>query len=76
MNAAVRRTVASVLGVDASSVLPSTSPQDIEEWDSARHIELVLALEEALGVRFEPDEISAMTDVSAIDSLVARKLGT
>ena len=76
MNQLVRRTVADVLGVDVDAITAGTSPGEVEAWDSARHIELVLALEEALRIRFEPDEISTMESVAAIEAIVARKVSS
>lgn len=43
---------------------------DEPAWDSLRHIELVLALESALDVRFGTDQIPELDSVSAIVALV------
>jgi acyl carrier protein len=42
------------------------------DWDSLKHIELVFALEDALGVRFETDEIGELADVASIVKLAGR----
>ena len=42
------------------------------DWDSLKHIELVFALEDALGVRFGTDEIGEITDVASIVELAER----
>jgi acyl carrier protein len=68
---AVRETVALVLGLDVASVDERTSPQTEPRWDSMRHLDLVLALEDRLGVRFTIDELAALRSVGAIESVVA-----
>lgn len=62
-------TVRDTLGVVLGRAIPSDDPvlrHDQPDWDSLKHIELVFALEDALGVRFEADEIGELTDVAAI----------
>jgi acyl carrier protein len=70
---AVRGVVSDVLGVPVSSVNADSSPQTIEAWDSVQHLSLVMALEQAIGVQFEPEEIDKMRSVAAIEALVAKK---
>ena len=41
---------------------------DHPDWDSLKHIEVVFALEDALGVTFDAAELGELTDV---DSIVA-----
>jgi len=41
---------------------------DNPDWDSLKHIEVVFALEDALGVTFDAAELGELTDV---DSIVA-----
>lgn len=49
--------------------------QDVELWDSMRHIRMVLAVEKALGVHFSTDEIAGLENVGALVRLTQRKLG-
>ena len=39
---------------------------DIETWDSLANFNLLLALEDHLGVRFSVDEISTLTSIKAL----------
>ena len=52
--------------------------EDVKEWDSLRHIELIFALEETFGVEFSPDDIADL--YSSTDEilvfLAARQKGT
>jgi acyl carrier protein len=61
----VRETLAVVLGRPIEPDDP-VYRDDQPDWDSLKHIELVFALEDALGIRFEADEIGELTDVASI----------
>ena len=56
------------------SITAESSPQSIESWDSMQHLNLVLAIEERFGVRFEPEEMEEMKNVGAAAALVDKKL--
>ena len=52
--------MASVLELDESMIDSSTSPETVAEWDSLRHMKLVVALEEEFEVEFTDDQITEM----------------
>lgn len=54
----VKEVMAAVLEVDSSMIDDDASMDTIPMWDSIRHMNLVLALEDELGVSF-PDEDAA-----------------
>lgn len=57
--------VALVLGIDAPpgrSLSRDTTP----EWDSLRHIEIMLAIEDEFGISLGEDEFAALNSVDAI----------
>lgn len=54
-------------------VAADASPETIEEWDSIAHLNIVLAIEGAFGVTFDPDEIPELTSPEAIASKVEAK---
>jgi acyl carrier protein len=58
--------VSQVLGVPKESVTDATSPETVENWDSLRHMDLVLALEEEFGIRLSDERILALLNVKAI----------
>lgn len=49
-----------------------TTPGTVEGWDSVRHVELVVALEERFGCMFDPDEVPDLTSLRAIEDIVKR----
>lgn len=54
----LRNVIATVLNVHPALIGPDSSSDTIESWDSLRHMNLVLALEEEFGVSL-PDEDAA-----------------
>jgi acyl carrier protein len=70
----VRGIASDVFGVPADMITAESSPQSIESWDSMQHLNLVLAIEERFGVRFEPEEMEEMKNVGAAAALVDKKL--
>ena len=57
---------ASVLGVPQESLAADASPDTIATWDSLTHINLMLAVEGACGVRFAPDELIELRTFGAV----------
>ena len=69
----VRGIISDVLGVPVASLNADSSPKTVEVWDSVQHLSVVMALEQAMGVQFEPEEIDRMRSVGAIETLVSEK---
>jgi acyl carrier protein len=50
-----------------------SSKENLEQWDSLKHLHLILELEECLNVRFNAQEIEQMTNVNRIISVLKNK---
>lgn len=72
MDEKLRRTIAEVLSIPIETVGPETSPVTQPRWDSLHHMNLVFAIEEAFGVRFDDDDVTALTSGAAIQEALAR----
>ena len=68
----VAEIVAAVMNVDA--VDRASSPESIATWDSLRHVQMVLAVEETFGIQFAVEDIDGMGTVGAIVDAVQRRL--
>ena len=53
---------------------PDTTAADIQGWDSFGHLNLVLALESRLGMKFKTTEIESLHNVGELAGLVEYKL--
>lgn len=73
VNADIREVVARVLGLDVGEVNEATRPADAEGWDSAQFIDLVLALEERLGIQFDVDQLATIDSVGDIEEMARQR---
>lgn len=69
----IRGIAADVLSVPLEAVSAQSSPENLENWDSVHHLNLVLALEERFSLEFSPEEIDQMHDIGKIASLISSK---
>jgi acyl carrier protein len=60
--------------VPIESILPDSSPETIESWDSLQHLNLVLALEQEYSVQFTPEEIETLVSPERIAALLGEKV--
>lgn len=51
---------------DELKITESTTPADIDEWDSLAHINLLAAIESEFEVRFSADQMSQIDSVSSL----------
>jgi acyl carrier protein len=60
---------------DESIVLsPGLTADDIPEWDSFNHINLIVAIEARFGIKFQTAELESMQTVGHLADLIQSKL--
>ena len=69
----LRRVMATVLAVPPDAIGPDASKDTLKVWDSLKHMNLVLALEQAFGVEI-PDEDAAEITSYALVKVVLQEL--
>lgn len=67
----IREIAAEIFGLSPDQVTDAMSPQTVSDWDSVQHLNLVLAVESRLGVRFEPREIEQMRSIADVIRITA-----
>lgn len=72
-DATLKQVLAAVFSVPADSITDDSSMDTIESWDSIKHMNLVLALEEEFGVTI-PDEDAANITSYRLVRLVLQEL--
>jgi acyl carrier protein len=50
------------------------SANDVEEWDSLTHVSLILAVEEAFGVRFRVGEVESTKNLGDLADIIVKRL--
>ncbi len=63
-----------VLDLDECKLTDATSANDIEEWDSLSHIQLIVAIEKAFKIKFSSLEIMKWANVGEMVSTMEEKL--
>ncbi|MGH8503214.1 MAG: acyl carrier protein [Gammaproteobacteria bacterium] len=71
----VRQVAADVFDMPLEQVTARSSPQTIETWESVQHLNLILALEQELQVRIDPEEIAQIETIGDAIRLVKDKAG-
>lgn len=56
-------------------LLNETSSNDIEDWDSLEQINLVVAIQDEFGIKFNIDEVNAMNNVGEMVDFILEKIG-
>ena len=64
--------VSTVLKVAPDIVARGVTPDQVEGWDSEKHVELVVALEEHFGCMFEAEEVPELTSLDQMEQIISR----
>lgn len=61
---------------DDESIVPhlAMTAKEVAEWDSLGHIRLMVAIEQAFGVKFTTSEISNLANVGELVAAIDKKL--
>ncbi|MBO4877094.1 MAG: acyl carrier protein [Ruminococcus sp.] len=62
-----------VFGDDSITVNEATTSDDIEDWDSIEHINLIGAVEDEFGLRFRMREVSGMKNVGEMIDIICER---
>ncbi len=60
-------------GLETNRFSPHLAPEDVPNWDSIGHMNLVMYLEQEFNQRFEVDEIMEMSSPAKIMEILAAK---
>jgi acyl carrier protein len=62
------------LEIDDLVLTDETTADDVEEWDSLSHVQLVAAMEEAFGIEFKSREILSWENIGDLIDSIEKKL--
>lgn len=60
---------------ESITVTDTTTADDIEEWDSLEHINLLAAVEQEFGMKFDMGQIVTMKNVGEMADIILAKIG-
>jgi acyl carrier protein len=52
---------------------PSLSAKDIDDWDSFKQIEIIIAVEEQFGIKFRTRDMDGLNNVGDLVNLIASR---
>lgn len=52
-----------------------TNAEDIEDWDSLEHVNLVVAMEKKFSLKFDMKQVGTLKNVGEMVDLIVEKLG-
>ena len=70
----LNRILNKVLKIEIRELNENLSMQDCEIWDSLKHMELIISIEENLNIELSMDDVMNMTNIGTIKKIVNEKL--
>lgn len=58
---------------DSICINENTTSEDIEDWDSLEHINLIAAVEDEFKMRFKMKEVSGMKNVGEMMTIISER---
>ena len=55
-------------------VTDTTTANDIDDWDSLEHINLIVAIEDCFGMKFNMGEVTTMKNVGAMVDIIMSRI--
>jgi acyl carrier protein len=72
--AALTEVFCEVFDDDEIVIGPKTTADNLEDWDSITHVQLIVAVEERFGIHFNTGEIAALENVGQMVAFVEARL--
>jgi acyl carrier protein len=69
-NKKIRQVMSAVFEIPVESIADDASSDNIENWDSLRHLNLILALEEEFGVSIPDEEVGNLVNYKIIELVI------
>ena len=69
----IKKVMSAVFEIPVEQIKDDSSPDIIESWDSLKHMNMVVGLEEEFEVEFTEDEILEMMNYALIKSILMGK---
>jgi len=73
MEGKLKTVISNVFELTSDKIDELTTMESIEQWDSLKHLQLVMEIEEKFGVVFETEEILEITSFIGIKDILRNK---
>lgn len=72
METRVKQIMSNTFGIDIEQISDDSSPDSIANWDSLKHMQLILSLEEEFGSEFSDKEVVELVSYRKIVDALRR----
>lgn len=69
----ILNSISKYFGLPAESITHNTVAQDVAGWDSFRHMDLILYLENEYNIEFSAGELAGMDNVGSLIRIIKEK---
>jgi acyl carrier protein len=73
MESRIKKVMGDVFNIGVDTINNDSSPDNIENWDSLKHMNLIVALEEEFEVEFDDEEIVDSMNYALILNILKSK---
>jgi acyl carrier protein len=70
----IKAVVSAVLNISIDDINNDSSPDTIESWDSLKHMNLIVALEEEFEIIFDEEDFEVMLNFQLISLTIREKI--
>tara|TARA_Y100000590_G_scaffold407612_1_gene498016 strand:+ start:1036 stop:1296 length:261 start_codon:yes stop_codon:yes gene_type:complete len=70
----IKKITSTVLEVNKNVINNKSGPNSIDEWDSLKHLNIILACEEYFNIKFTNQELIELLDIDTIHEVIKEKL--
>lgn len=70
----IKNVMSAIFNVDINDINEESSPDNIDNWDSMAHMNLIVGLEEEFNLIFDETEITEMMNFKLICLIISEKI--
>lgn len=70
----IKEVMSSVFDIDVDVINEDSSQDSIEQWDSMKHLDLIVAIEEEFGITIPLEEVGNMINFKYIKLIIEEQL--
>ena len=74
MEKKIKKLMANIFEINVQDISNNMSPTDIDNWDSLRHLMLIVDLENEFQIKFNDDELVSLVDFATICQIISKKI--
>lgn len=63
-----------VFNIDVKKITKKTNKTNIANWDSLRHMTLIITLEDEFNIKFDEQDISKINNIDSIKKIISKHL--